>query len=114
MKFAVLPFAVLFAVAAPALEVVYDSRTPENLREWGERSFVREQMEVLGAKICKALYGGTRNENLHEGFRIALYLAPTKGGNPAFASGRRITWKVGPNPGGDGSGPGALRQPRHI
>ena len=89
---------------ASALEVVYDGRTPENLREWGERSFVREQMEVLASKICKALYGGTGNENLHENFEVTLFLAPERGGNPAFASGRRITWKVGPNPDGDGSG----------
>lgn len=89
---------------ASALEVVYDGRTPENLREWGERSFVREQMEVLASKICKALYGGTGNENLHENFEVTLFLAPERGGNPAFASGRRITWKVGSNPDGDGSG----------
>ena len=103
MKFAVLPFAALFAMAAPALEVVYDSRTPENLREWGERFFVREQMEVLGAKICKALYGGTKNENIGDNFTITLYPTPEKKGNPGFATGRRVTWRVGTNPDYDAS-----------
>lgn len=97
-------FAAFFATGALALEVVYDKRTPQNLREWGDRHFVREQMEVLGEKICAALYAGEAREKLHETERIVLYLAPVKGGNPAFASGRRITWKVGENPGGDASG----------
>ena len=98
-------FAALMAVAAPALEVVWDKRTPEGCRKWAERAYVREQMEVLGEKICKALYGDGERSRLHENFTITLYLAPVKGGNPAFASGRRITWKVGSeNPGGDGSG----------
>lgn len=96
--------AALVAASASALTVVYDGRTPEASREWAERSYIREQMEVLAAKICEALYEGQARESLHENFQISLYLAPEKGGNPAFASGRRITWKVGPNPGGDGSG----------
>ena len=40
---------------------------------------------------------------------MILYLAPIKGGNPAFASGRRITWKMGEHPHGDmNSCPGIL------
>lgn len=49
--------AALLAASASALDVVYDDRTPAECREWGERFFVREQMEVLASKICKALYG---------------------------------------------------------
>ena len=97
-------FAVLLAASACALEVVYDGRTPEGHRAWADRNYIREQMEVLGEKICKALYGDGARANLHENFRITLYLAPVKGGNPAFAAGKRITWKVGEHPGGDGSG----------
>ena len=97
-------FAVLLAASACALEVVYDGRTPEGHRAWADRNYIREQMEVLGEKICKALYGNDARANLHENFRITLYLAPVKGGNPAFAAGKRITWKVGEHPGGDGSG----------
>ena len=96
--------AVLAAASACALDVVYDNRTPTEIREWADRSYVREQMEVLGGKICKALYGDTGRAHLHENFTIILYLAPVRGGNPAFASGRRITWKVGEHPSGDGSG----------
>ena len=87
-----------------ALEVVYDGRTPQSHREWAERGFIREHMEVLGAKICKALYGESGRSRLHENFTVILNLSPESGGNPAFAAGRRITWKVGKNPGGDGSG----------
>ena len=96
--------AVLLAASACALEVVYDGRTPAEHRAWADRCYIREQMEVLGEKICKALYGNDARSHLHENFRITLYLAPVKGGNPAFASGKRITWKVGEHPGGDGSG----------
>ena len=84
--------------------MVYDGRTPEGHRAWADRNYIREQMEVLGEKICKALYGDDARSHLHENFRITLYLAPVKGGNPAFAAGKRITWKVGEHPGGDGSG----------
>ena len=94
----------LCAASASALEVVYDDRTPQNLREWADRCCVREQMCVLVEKICKALYGDGERSRLHEKTKIVLYLAPQKGGNPAFAAGRRITWKVGENPGGDASG----------
>ncbi len=94
----------LCAASASALEVVYDDRTPQNLREWADRCCVREQMCVLAEKICKALYGDGERSRLHEKTKIVLYLAPQKGGNPAFAAGRRITWKVGENPGGDASG----------
>ncbi|MBO7684336.1 MAG: hypothetical protein J6T51_06395 [Kiritimatiellae bacterium] len=99
-------FAAALACAAPAsaLTVDYDGRTPQSLREWADAGYVREQMEVLGARICKALYGDEERSRLHEDFRITLYLCPAKGGNPAFASGRRITWKVGESPGGDGCG----------
>lgn len=96
--------ALVAATSALALDVAWDERTPENLRAWADKCYVREQMEVLGAKICKALYGDTGRSNLHEKFKITLYLAPKKGGNPAFAVGRRITWKVGENPGGSALG----------
>lgn len=96
--------AIAFAQPASALEVVYDDRTPAESREWADRHYIREQMEVLAVKICKALYGSHSRSSLHENFKITLYLAPVKGGNPAFAAGRRITWKVGKEPGGDGSG----------
>lgn len=100
--FAVLAFSL--AASASALNVVWDNRTPETHRKWADENFLREQMEVLGTRICKALYQGHGREKLHENFTIILYLAPVKGGNPAFAAGRRITWKVGEHPGGDGSG----------
>ena len=94
----------LIAASASALNVVWDNRTPETHRKWADDNFIREHMEVLGTRICKALYKGHEREKLHENFQLSLYLAPTKGGNPAFASGRRITWKVGEHPGGDGQG----------
>ena len=91
-----------FTVAgASALNVVWDNRTPETHRQWGDSCYLREQMEVVGKKICQALYGKHGRSNLHENTTIILYLAPVKGGNPAFASGRRITWKVGTNPHGN-------------
>lgn len=93
--------AALLAAGASALNVVWDNRTPETHRQWGDSCYLREQMEVVGKKICQALYGKSERSNLHENFTIILYLAPVKGGNPAFASGRRITWKVGPNPHGN-------------
>ena len=89
------------ATGAFALNVVWDDRTPEDSRKWADKHYIREQMEVVGKKICQALYEGHGRVNLHEDFTIILYLAPVKGGNPAFASGRRITWKVGPNPSGN-------------
>ena len=90
--------------SAVALNVVWDDRTPEECRQWGERCYIREQMEVLAPLICKALYGDHERSRIHEDFTITLFLSPTKGGNPAFASGKRITWKVGEHPDGDGSG----------
>ena len=95
-------------IGASALDVVWDNRTLETHRQWGDQCYLREQMEAVGKKICKALYGNNGGANLHENFTIILYLAPVKGGNPAFASGRRITWKVGPNPHGDTPGLGLL------
>ena len=89
------------ATGAFALNVVWDDRTPEDSRKWADKHYIREQMEVVGKKICTALYGNNGRANLHENFTIILYLAPVKGGNPAFAAGRRITWKVGPNPSGN-------------
>ena len=83
-----------------ALNVVYDKRTPASHREWADKCYLREQMEVIAAKICKALYGDEPRSKLHENLTMTLYLAPEKGGNPAFAVGRRITWKVGPKPSG--------------
>ena len=100
----VLTAAALMTAGAFALNVVWDSRTPETHRKWADDNFIREQMEVLAVRICKALYGSHGRSKLHENFTITLYLAPVKGGNPAFAVGKRITWKVGENPGGDGSG----------
>lgn len=91
----------LMAAGAFALDVVWDKRTPEEHRRWGDGCYIREQMEVVAKKICKALYGDHGRSNLHENFTIILYLAPVKGGNPAFAAGRRITWKVGQNPDGN-------------
>ncbi|MBO4286694.1 MAG: hypothetical protein J5985_00830 [Kiritimatiellae bacterium] len=99
-----LPAIVLMAAGASALNVVWDNRTPEECRTWGEKSYIREQMEVLAPKICKALYGDSERSRSHENVTIILYLSPSKGGNPAFAAGRRITWKVGAHPGGDGTG----------
>ena len=77
------------------------------MREWGDRNYLREQMEVVAQKICKALYGETERSSLHENFKMELFLNPVKGGNPAFATGRRIVWKVGANP-GDNPGMGLL------
>ena len=96
--------AVFAATTAFALNVVFDDRTPESHRTWADESFVREQMEAIAPKICKALYDGSSQTNKHKGFTIILYPAPVSGGNPAFASGRRITWKVGASPKGDASG----------
>lgn len=93
--------AALMAAGASALNVVWDNRTPESHRQWGDGCYLREQMEVVGKKICQALYGKHGRSNLHENTTIILYLAPVKGGNPAFAAGRRITWKVGTNPQGN-------------
>lgn len=92
--------AALFATSASALNVVYDKSTPQGHRDWAERSHLREHMEVAAKRICEALYGDEPRSRMHENFTIVLYLAPTKGGNPAFASGRKITWKVGEHPGG--------------
>ena len=96
--------ALAFFMDASALNVVYDNRTPQGHREWADRGYIREQMEVLAVKICEALYGEHERSKLHENFTIILNLSTARGGNPAFAAGRRITWKVGENPGGDGSG----------
>ncbi len=93
--------------SASALNVYYHKDTPQNLREWAERNYLREQMDVVAQKICKALYGETGRSKLHENFNLELFLNPVKGGNPAFAIGRRIVWKVGTNP-GDNPGMGLL------
>ena len=90
--------------AAFALNVVFDNRTPDNLKEWIDKSYVREQMEVTAPKICKLLYGGTKNENMSENFKLTLYATPKKGGAPGFATGSRVTWKVGANPKGSATG----------
>ncbi len=96
-------FSILFAASALALEVIYDGRTPEEHRQWADNCYLREQMEVAGRRICKALYGNEKRSELHENFTMWLYLAPVRGGNPAFAAGRRITCKVGEHPDGDAS-----------
>ena len=101
--------AVVFATSASALNVVYDGRTPQEHREWAERNHLPAHMEVAARRICTALYGNEPRSRLYENFTITLYLAPTRGGNPAFASGRRITWKVGEHPSGTiGECPGIL------
>ena len=96
-------FSILFAASALALEVIYDGRMPEEHRQWADNCYLREQMEVAGRRICKALYGNEKRSELHENFTMWLYLAPVRGGNPAFAAGRRITCKVGEHPDGDAS-----------
>ena len=99
----------LAIASASALTVSYDGRTPEANREWGDRSHLRAHMEVAAKRICQALYGDSERSRLHENFHMTLHLDPVKGGNPAFASGRRITWKVGAHPGGEMDGcPGIL------
>lgn len=104
MRHVFLLLAVFLVTNTSALNVVWDDRTPEECRQWAEKCYIREQMEALAPKICRALYGDNERSRLHEDLTITLYLAPVKGGNPAFASGKRITWKVGEHPEGDGSG----------
>ena len=77
--------ALLFAaLRASALNVVYDGRTPQEHREWAERNHLPAHMEVAARRICTALYGNEPRSRLYENFTITLYLAPTRGGNPAF------------------------------
>ena len=105
----VLALAVWGAWPAFALDVVFDKRTPEEHRKWCDANYMREMMEVAARDICRALYGDEPRSKLHEDFTMQLFLAPTKGGNPAFAAGRRITWKVGEHPKGEMNGcPGIL------
>lgn len=99
-KFIALLVCIFADCAAFALDVAWDKRTPEGHRQWADRGYLHEQMEVAGRKICEALYGEEPRSRLHENFTAILYLAPVRGGNPAFASGRRITWKVGEHPSG--------------
>lgn len=94
----------LLPASAPALNVVWDAKTSAESRKWADGSYFRVQMEAIAPQICRALYEGHPREKLHENFTITLYASPDKGGNPAFASGRRITWKVGEHPRGDASG----------
>ena len=103
MRFALTAFAAFFAVSATAVDVVFDERTPKENCEWVDKSHVRKQMEIVAAKICKVLYGGTKNENIGDDFTITLYPTPEKKGNPGFASGRRVTWRVGTSPDYDAS-----------
>ncbi|MBQ2624831.1 MAG: hypothetical protein IJG18_07010 [Kiritimatiellae bacterium] len=91
----------MLVVSAAALNVSYDGRTPESHREWGDKNCLREHMEVAAKRICEALYGDNERSRHHENFDMLLYLAPVKGGNPAFAVGRRVTWKVGEHPSGE-------------
>ena len=95
MRFALIAVAVVLASSALALDVVFDERTPKENCDWVDKSHVREQMEVVAAKICKVLYGGTKNENRTDDFTITLFPTPEKKGNPGFASGKRVTWRVG-------------------
>ena len=103
MRFALTAFAALIAVSAAAVDVVFDERSPKENCEWVDKSHVREQMVVVAAKICKVLYGGTKNENIGDDFTITLYPTPEKKGNPGFATGRRVTWRVGTSPDYDAS-----------
>lgn len=103
MRFALTALAAFFAISAAALEVVFDERTPKGNCEWVDKSHVREQMEIVAAKICKVLYGGTPNENRSDDFTLTLYPTPEKKGNPGFASGKRVTWRVGTDPDYDAS-----------
>ena len=100
----ILAFTLLAAFSSFALEVVFDERTPQENREWIDKNYIREQMDAVAAKICKALYGGTKDEKRSENFTITLFPTPQKKGTPGFATGRRITWRVGSNPKGDASG----------
>ena len=97
-------FVCLVPLSLPALEVVFDGRTPQENREWIDKNYIREQMDAVAAKICQALYVGRKDANRSEAFTITLFPTPEKKGNPGFASGRRLTWRVGKNPGGDASG----------
>ena len=109
MRFVLTAFATLIAVSATALNVSYDGRTPESHREWGDKNCLREHMEVAAKRICEALYGDNERSRHHENFDMLLYLVPTKGGNPAFAVGRRVSWKVGEHLSGEMWGcPGIL------
>ena len=103
MRFAMTAFAILVAVSATAVDVVFDERTPKENCAWVDKSHVREQMVAVAAKICKVLYGGTKNENIGDNFTITLYPTPEKQGNPGFTSGRRVTWRVGMSPDWDAS-----------
>ena len=103
MRFALTSFAAIWALSATAVDVVFDERSPKENCEWVDKSHVREQMVVVAAKICKVLYGGTKNENIGDNFTITLYPTPEKKGNPGFATGRRVTWRVGTNPDYDAS-----------
>ena len=83
-----------FCLSANALNVSFDSRSPQEFCEWVDKSYVRDQMEVIAGKICKALYGGTPKERFHENFNLTLFLDPAKGGAPGLASGNRVIWRV--------------------
>lgn len=84
-------FACLHVVSAAAFEVVYDDRTPQSEREWADKDYIREQLEVIAGKICRTMYKGSGDERRHENFTLKLFLEPDKGGVPGFAVGRRVT-----------------------
>lgn len=86
MRFALIAFAAIFAFSASALTVNYDDRTPKENREWADRSYIREQMVVVAEKICKVLYGGTKNENIVSTTPIPLPPTPTKNSNSSPGS----------------------------
>ena len=94
LKQVLLVFAVAGSLPASALEVVFDEHSPQELRDWVDASYLRQQMEVTAPHVCKVLYGGTKEENYSENLKINLFLSTQRGGNPAFASGRKITWKA--------------------
>ncbi len=104
VKFLPLLCAMLAAFPAAALTIDFYDQTPSENREWIDKNYIREQMDVVAAKICQALYAGRSETNRNENFTITFFPTPDKKGNPGFASGRKLTWRVGQNPTGDASG----------
>lgn len=104
VKFLPLLCAMLAAFPAAALTIDFYDKTPSENREWIDKNYIREQMDVVAAKICQALYAGRSETNRNENFTITFFPTPDKKGNPGFAFGRKLTWRVGQNPTGDASG----------
>lgn len=90
--------AVSFPLAVNALEVVFEDKVPSNLRTWVDKGYCRQQMEVTAPRICKLLYDGKEKENYSDNLTIVLNPIVETHGNPGFASGKKITWRVGADP----------------